>query len=258
MKKIRLTESDLHTIIKNSVYRILNENDVRNEITKKCAEYKEILTKEFMQAQKDVHNSTSTFHNGIAPSLRQKGYTVISNGDNWVSFYTPSRLFELYACSFGKPWALTERVTMNFSNYTWKERYQYPNYYHTLDYKQFRLPDFEQLYLKMSNEINEPVIIEPQKVTSEKIDTYNKFTVYKRGNRTYEKIKEFDNFEDAKKLAYNLAKQKCEQGRAQNDSTSKYYATTPRDITKQHSDCAVAYEYYEYNEYSYYFSVEVE
>jgi len=257
MKKlIRLTEGDLHRIIRESVRMALNESD--EGIMDKCSEYKSILEREYSDAAKAVSSCSSTFHNGIAPSLRSMGYTVKSNGDNWVWFYSPSRLFCFYACSFGEPWKLTENIVMDFSNYTWKERYQYPNYYHTLNYKKFRLNDFEKLYLKMSEEIGEPVIIEPAKIVSEKIGNYEKFTVYRRGNRTYEEIKEFDNFEDAKKLAYNLAKQECEKGKARRDSISPYYNSRPLDITKQHTDCAVAYEYYEYNEYSYYFSVEAE
>lgn len=258
-KLIKLTESDLHEIVKNSVSKILNENDkIENETIIQCNKYKEILNKEFLQAQKDITNSKPTFHNGVAPALRSKGYTVMANGDNWVRFCGPSRLFEFYACSFGEPWALTEKIIMNFSNYTWKQRYQYPNYYHTLDYKQFKLQDFESLYLKLSKEIEKPVEIKPIKLVSEKIESYNKFIVYKRGNGTYEEIKEFDNFKDANKFAYDCAKQKCEHGKQLQDSTRMYYTITPKDITKQHPNCAVAYEYYNYDEHSFYFSVEVE
>lgn len=234
----------------------MNENI--NEINQQCAKYKEILTKEFIQAQKDVTNSKATFHNGIAPSLLAKGYTVKSNGDNWVRFLSPSRLFSFYACSFGFPWKLTEKVIMNFSNYSWEERYQYPNYTHTRTYKEFQLNDFEKLYMKLSNEIGEPVVLEPEKITSEKLEKYNKFTVCKRGGRTYKELKEFDNFEEAKQYAYELAKQECEQGRKQWDSTRHYYHLTPRNVTKQHAECAVAYEYYNYDEHPYYYSVEVD
>ena len=257
MKKvIKLTENDLHKIVKESINKILNESkDVENKIIQQCSHYKNILMKEFSEAQKAVVNSNSTFHNGIAPSLRSKGYTVIGNGDNWVSFYSPSRLFEFYACSFGEPWKLTTRIMMEFSNYTWKELYQYPCYYHTKDYKKFRLNDFEKLYMQMSNEIGEPVIIEHGKVTSEKIDTYNTFTVYRGGGRSFEEIQEFDNFEDAKKCAYEYAKEECERGRNLKDSTSRYYNTSPRDITTHHSDYAVTYEFYDYDEHSYYYCV---
>ena len=260
---IKLTESNLRHIIYKSVLSVLREStDTLDSATEKDeAKYEQILQDEFMKAQKDIQNSRATFHNGIRDSLLSKGYIVQYFGDNWIRFYGPSRLFGFYAHGFDAgyrgTWKLTDKIKISFSNYTWQERYQYPDYYHTKDYKEIKISNFSEFYQTVSKQIGEPLILKPFKASYEKIDIFKKFKVIEGGN-TNKVLAEFDNFEYAKKEAYKIANEECKRGKQRNDTTSRYYHYSPIDVTKNFTNYAVAYEFYDYSEHAYYIAVVAE
>lgn len=248
MKKIiRLYENDLHKMVRESVHHLLTEN--------KMEEYQTILQNEFLKAQKDVQDSRATFHEGIRKSLLSKGYTILSFGDNHISFYGQSRLFCFYAhedydsTNYRSPWILSSKIRITFSNYTWKERYQYPNYYNDREDKEIRINDFPAFYQKTSEEIGEPLTLKPFKAKHENIDEYHKFKVVNKNGRHDETLGEFDNFQDAKERAYEYAKTECDYGKKTNDITTRYYHHSPIDVTKQFTQYAAAYEYYNCDEH---------
>lgn len=246
-RTIRLTESDIHRIVRESVCKVLSES--------KGSDYGKILRDEYLQAQKDVREARATFHDGIKGSLMSKGYTVVGNHDNYVSFYGPSRLFLFSAHedygNYQAPWKMSRDITISFSNYTWKELYQYPDYFHDRDYEDIKVDDFDDFYQRISEDIGEPLVLKPFKTTSESIGDFTKFTVMSIGYRV-DVLAEFDNFEEAKKAAYKIAQEKCDEGKKRNDMTSRYYHRSPVDVTRQFTHYAAAYEYYYYNEHACY------
>ena len=249
-KTIKLNERDLHKIVGESVHKLLTES--------KMEEYEKILQNEFMNIQKDIQSARATFHRGIRKSLLSKGYVVVWFCDNFISFYGPSRLFCFYAHedydNYKNPWKVSDRIKISFANYTWKERYQYPNYYHDMDYKEIRISEFPTFYQKVSKEIGEPLILKPFKAAHETVDDYKKFHIVKENGHNI-KLGEFDNFKEAKEAAYKFAQAECDFGKKLNDSTSKYYHRSPIDVTKEFAYYAAAYEYYNYEEHSCYIVV---
>jgi len=57
-------------------------------------------------------------------------------------------------------------------------------------------------------------------------------------------VAEFDSFEEAKNAAYKFADEKCKRGKERNDITSRYYYSSPIDVTKEFTEYAAVYEYY--------------
>lgn len=119
-----------------------------------------------------------------------------------------------------------------------------------------KISNFTEFYQKISEEIGEPLVLKPFKPTYEKIDEIQKFRVIHWGTGTYNKLGEFDSFEEANDVAYKFADEKCKNGKTRNDSTSRYYHSSPIDVTKEFTDCAAAYEYYDYHESTFYVVVE--
>ena len=239
-------------MVTESVNKLLTEEELND--------YVRILQDEYTMVQRDLQSAKSTFHRGIRDSLLHKGYTVTSFGDNRIHFYGPSRLFGFRAHEdyndYRKPWILNDDIDISFSNYTWEEMYQYPCYYHTRSSKRIKISDFTEFYQKISEEIGEPLILRPFKAAYEKIDEAQKFQVIQWGTRTYNKLGEFDSFEEAKNAAYEFADEKCKRGKARNDTTSRYYHSSPIDVTKKFTKYAAAYEYYDYHESTFYVVVE--
>ena len=134
--------------------------------------------------------------------------------------------------------------------------YQYPCYYHTRDYKEIKVGDFTEVYQKISKQIGEPLILKPYKTAYEDIEENQQFEVIESGPNHYKKLGKFDNLEEAKKTAYKIADEQCKRGKRYKDITSKYYHSSPIDVTKKFTEYAAAYEYYDYNECTYYVVVE--
>ena len=251
-RTIRLSENSIYKMVVESVHKLLTEEELAN--------YEQILQNEYTKAQKDLQSSKSTFHRGIRDALLSMGYTVTAYNDNYIHFYGPSRLFGFRAHEdygdYRKPWLLSNDIDISFSNYTWKEMYQYPCYYHTRDNKRIKIDEFTAFYQKISEEIGEPLVLKPFKTAYENVEETQKFKVIEWGTRTYNILGEFDNFEEAKEYAYKFADEECKNGKQRNDSTSRYFHSSPIDVTKKFTNYAAAYEYYDYHESTYYVIVE--
>lgn len=237
-------------------------NKVNNkdyDVLKQAADYLGILEKEYEQAKKDVQTARSTYHYGLRDAMIARGYTVVSAGDNHIAFYGASRLFEFYANegeTWRSPWIMSDKVRITFANYSWKELYQYPCYYRDMNFIKLKITDFQKFYLSTCHDKDGAIklsLLEPYKTGSEKAQTYKSFEVFDSSdsNRC---LGTFDNHKDAIKFAYDYAKEACDKGKESNLRHNYHYS--PHDVTKEHIHYVAAYEYYLYDEYSYYIYVE--
>jgi hypothetical protein len=227
-----------------------------SEINTQCEKYLSILAQEYEQAKKDVQTAHSTFHYGLRDAMIARGYIVTSCGDNLICFYAASRLFQFIAHegeTWRSPWKLSDEVEITFSNHSWKKLYQYPCYYHDINYKKLKVDNFKPFYLSTCD--NKVSLLEPYKTAKEKADTYNSFKVFYKGDSD-RCLDTFDNSKDAIKFAYDYAQQKCSKGK-ETDLRRNYHCT-PYDVTDKHVNYVAAYEYYLYDECSYYIYVEGE
>lgn len=227
-----------------------------SEANSQCEKYFSILAQEYEQAKKDVQTARSTFHYGLRDSMISRGYTVTSCGDNHISFYGASRLFEFRATNYERwcsPWKLSDKVTITFANHSWKERYQYPCYYHDINYIKLQIDNFKSFYLSTCDD--KVSLLKPYKTASEKAESYKSFKVFSNGD--YSKLLgTFDNSKDAIKFAYDYAQKQCNDGKK--SDLRRYYHYSPVDITKKYSYYVATYEYYLYDESSYYIYVDGE
>lgn len=221
---------------------------------KQAADYLGILEKEYEQAKKDVHTARATFHYGLRDAMIARGYAVCSCGDNRIVFYGASRLFQFVAESgetWRSPWKMLDKVVITFANHSWKELYQYPCYYRDVNYKKLSIDNFQSFYLSTCND--KVSLLEPYKTASEKAESYKSFKVFDIADCS-KLLGTFGNHKDATEFAYNYAKEKCNKGKE--SSLRRNYRNSPIDVTKERTNCVAAYEYYLYDERSYYIYVE--
>ena len=224
--------------------------------------YNEILQTEYNKAVKDVADAKfhSTFHRGIFGFMNSKGWTVTSFGDNTIYFYGASRLFRFYAHHFttDKAWTLSERVQINFENYSWKELYSYP-YTRDCSITDVKVSEFDEFFKNVADKISEEPKLKEYRTNRERETEYNKYIVSETyyGYGAPQPIRrEFDNLEDAKKFAYDYAEKKIKEGKERNDCTSRHYLTRPTDFSEEQPSKIYAWKYYEFSEHPYYVYIE--
>lgn len=225
--------------------------------------YNDILNEEYAKAIKDVANAKyhNTFHRGIFGYIANKGWEVVSYGDNTIDFYGKSRLFLFHATHFTtqREWTLSERVRIEFQNIVWDYIYQYPNYTRPQNYVEILVSKFDEYMEKKGKEFDVVPILEPYRTYREREREFDKYIVTETyyGYGAPQPIrKEFGNLDDAKKFAYEYADEKCKRGKERNDSTSRYYLFSPIDATKECPSKIYAYKTYEYDERAYYVYIE--
>ena len=84
---------------------------------------------------------------------------------------------------------------------------------------------------------------------------HEQYKVYTGGPREHKWIATFDNFDEAQQLAFDLALKKCEVGKMMDYDTGKHYLMRPKDVTKDHPDDLVTFEYWRNGRISYYYGV---
>ena len=228
------------------------------DVLKQAADYLGILENEYEQAKKDVQTARATYHYGLRDAMIARGYTVCSCGDNRIVFYGASRLFQFVAEegeTWRSPWKMLDKVFITFANHSWKELYQYPCYYRDVNYIKIDIANFQKYYLSTCRDEDGQIklsLLEPYKTAKEKADTYNSFKVFDSSdsNRC---LGTFDNHKDAIKFAYDYAQKVCSKGKE--TDLRRNYLRTPYDVTNKHVQYVAAYEYYLYDEYSYYIYV---
>ena len=125
--------------------------------------------------------------------------------------------------------------------------------------KEVKIDEFKDYYFEVSHEIKQPLKLKPYSSNAENIANFTKFTVFKTGGGAPTKtFQPFDDFETAKAFAYEIAKTDCKNGKARRDDLSQYYHSEPLDVTKNHPDCVLAYETYDYDEHTCYVGVRAE
>lgn len=224
--------------------------------------YNDILNEEYAKAMQDVANAKyhNTFHRGIFGYMKGKGWTVTSFGDSTIYFYGASRLFRFYANHFttDKAWTLSERVLIDFENYSWKEVYSYP-YTRDCSFTEVKVSEFDKFFKNVADKISEEPKLKEYRTNRECENEYKKYIVsatYYGYGAPLPICREFDNLEDAKKFAYDYADKKCKEGRERNDSTRLYFMTYPQDCTEECPSKIYAWKYYEYDEHAYYVYIE--
>ena len=228
------------------------------DVLTQAADYLAILEKEYEQAKKDVMSARPTFHYGLRDAMIARGYTVVYGGDYSISFYGASRLFSFHAhydTSSRSTWVMSDKVGITFANHSWKEMYSYP-YTRDVNYIKLKITDFQKFYLSTCHDEDGAIklsLLEPYKTASEKAETYKSFEVFDSSDNN-RCLGTFDNHTDAIKFAYDYAKKECSKGKETDLRRNYHYS--PLDVTKEHVNYVAAYEYYLYDEHSYYIYVE--
>jgi hypothetical protein len=258
---IKINEKILDSVLNESVHDVIKEDVEDQAVETKCDEYAQILRNEYEQAQRAVRASRPTFHNGLRDAMQRHGFTTVGHGDNWTGFYGPSRLFYFsahqdYNGGWQSPWILSQKVGICIEKYGWSSILPHnrrANAEHGI--YDVSVNEFEEFYTNACNRVHDVIEISKHQTPMERVETFSKFTVYKGGGGRYQTIWEYDNFEDAKKRAYDLAQEECTKGKERRDDISRYYHSKPVDITNNHPHDIIAFEFYLYDEYSYYVAV---
>lgn len=191
--------------------------------------YNDTLKEEYAKAMQDVANAKyhRTFHRGIFDYISNKGWEVVSYGDNSIEFYGESRLFRFRATHFTTQmeWTLSDRVRIECKNISRKHiRYYAPEQ----NYTRVLVSKFDE-YM----EFNAMPILKPYRTYREREREFSKYIVTESYGCSEPIRVEFDNLDDAKKFAYEYANEKCKMGKEMNDDLSRYYKSSPIDASKE-------------------------
>ena len=131
----------------------------------------------------------------IGGYMRSRGYFVSYNGDSLCAF---SKDGIQYNASDGKHWQLKNRISLYVKDDVLSDEFSYEDKKGSINGI-----DYIELY------IGDNISLGRELTEKDKLNTYTKFRVRTYSDRYLDTVKWFDDFEKAKKFAYDLAVQKA-------------------------------------------------
>lgn len=163
----------------------------------------------------------------IGAFLRSRGYSVSYDGFSWCTF---SKDGILYNASYNKGWKLTDRFKLYVGDDILSAEFSIRDKDRTDGLR------YIELYVGTTSSLGREL------TEMDKLHTYSRFRVRTYNGDELATVKWFDNFEEAKKFAYELA---CEKARNVRPYNRQWTVTDPKDRGTEFDmlACFIWYEY---------------
>ena len=163
----------------------------------------------------------------IGAFLRSRGYLISYDGSSWCTF---SKDGILYNASCDKKWTLTDRFKLFVSDDILSAEFSI--------WDKDRIDGLKYLELYVGTTVS----LGKELTEMDKLHTYSRFRVRTYNGDELATAEWFDNFEEAKKFAYELA---CEKARNVKPYNKEWAVTNPKDRGKEFDmlACFIWYEY---------------